>query len=123
MQNRTRKRLWLTTRAIGFALERVDNEMEEARDRKEGKRTARRLAPQASAFIEEWSRETVNPGTGRQSLKEEAQEMQDEWGETSETEQRQQDTGWIQGIEYEDGDVRKGSIVQERRRERQWERC
>jgi hypothetical protein len=97
--------------------------MEEARDRKEGKRTARRLAPQASAFIEEWSRETVNPGTGRQSLKEEAQEMQDEWGETSETEQRQQDTEWIQGIEYEDGDVRKGSIVQERRRERQWERC
>jgi hypothetical protein len=41
----------------------------------------------------------------------------------SETEQRQPDTRWIPGIEYEDGDVRKGSIVQERRRERQWEKC
>ena len=49
--------------------------------------------------------------------------MQDEWGEMSETEQRQQDTGLIQGIEYDDGDVRKGSIVQERSRKRQWERC
>ena len=27
------------------------------------------------------------------------------------------------GIEYEDRDVRKGSIVRERRRERQWEKC
>ena len=37
------KRLWLTTvtREMGFALEREDNEVEEARDRKDGKRTAR----------------------------------------------------------------------------------
>jgi hypothetical protein len=37
------KRLWLTTREMGFALEREDNEMEEARDCKDGKRTASRL--------------------------------------------------------------------------------
>ena len=60
---------------------------------------------------------------GRQGLKEEAQQMQDEWGEMSETEQRQPDTRWIPGIEYEDGDVQKGNIVRERRRERQWEKC
>ena len=107
------KRLWLTTREMGFALKREDNGMEEARDRKDGKKTARRLAPQASAFIEGWCRETDDPGTGRQGLKEEAQEMQDEWGEMSKTEQRQPDTRWIPGIEYEDGDVRKGSIVRE----------
>ena len=59
----------------------------------------------------------------RQGLKEEARQLQDEWGEMSETEQRQPDTRWIPGIEYEDGDVRKGSVVRERTRERQWEKC
>ena len=117
------KRLWLTTREMGFALEREDNEVEEARDRKDGKRTARKLAPRASEFIERWCRETEDPGLGRWGLKEEAQQLQDEWGEMSEPEQRQPDTRWIPGIEYEDGDIRKGNVVRERRRERQWEKC
>ena len=117
------KRLWLTTREMGFALEREDNEVEEARDRKDGKRTARKLAPRASEFIERWCRETEDPGLGRWGLKEEAQQLQDEWGEMSEPEQRQPDTRWIPGIEYEYGDIRKGNVVRERRRERQWEKC
>ena len=75
----------------GFALEQEDNKVEEARDRKDGKRTARRLAPQASEFIERWCRETDDPGMDRQGLKEEAQQLQDEWGEMSEPEQRQPD--------------------------------
>jgi hypothetical protein len=90
--DRSRKLLWLTTREMGFALEREENEIKETRDCKEGKRIARRVVTQASVFIKEWSRETDDAETERQGLKEEGQEMQDEWGETSETEQRQQDT-------------------------------
>jgi hypothetical protein len=76
-------------------------------DTKDGKRTARRLAIQASAFIElltEMVPRNRRPRNGQKGSEawEEAQEMQDEWGEMSETEQRQPDTRWIPGIEYED---------------------
>jgi hypothetical protein len=63
-----------------------------------------------------------NGQTGSEGPSEEAQQLQDEWGEMSKQEQRQPVTRGIQGIEYEDGDIRKGIEVRERRRERQRER-
>jgi hypothetical protein len=69
----------LTTREKGSALEREDNAIEEARDCKEGKRTATRLAPQASALIEEWSEEADDSTKERQGLKEEGFKKRRKW--------------------------------------------
>ena len=44
------KRLWLTTREMDFALEREDNEVEEARDRKDGRVEADRQETSATGL-------------------------------------------------------------------------
>ena len=73
---------WLITRQMGWALTREENELVNARDEREGKPVARRLAPMISEFIRaQWRLEELEGvDDERRRALEEAAELDHIWG-------------------------------------------
>ena len=73
---------WLTTRQMGWALTREENEVVNEKDEREGKPVARQLAPMISTFIRaQWeSEEMENVDDERRQILEEAMELDHIWG-------------------------------------------
>ena len=75
--------LWLTTRQMGFAVVREEDEIDDPEAEWTGEPTGRYLAPQASAFIQT-ELESVQRRGAEQGLLEALQQLEDTWGKVEE---------------------------------------
>ena len=107
IENETSNWAWLTSREMGFALEKEVSELEHARDRQEGRQTVRRLAPQISAFVKK-ARQTDGQLISEQTR--DLLEIVDDWikrGLVEESESECKSSEWLEGGEFGSGDVQQ----------------
>jgi hypothetical protein len=115
---------WLTTRQMGWALTREENEIINEKDEREGEPVARQLAPMISTFIRaQWeSGELEDVDDERRQILEEAAELDHIWGVwDAEEEPTNVPSRWIRQPSRNRDDMRHHVEAHASHREKEWE--